>query len=406
MPKLLQINILSNYLSTGTIVEDISKVAQRRGWDTYVCYGRMAISGVNKEYRIGSKIESIWHYLENRFFDNEGLASRFATYRLIKYIKKIKPDVIHLHNIHDHYLNYRLLFNYLNQTDIKVVWTFHDFWAITGHCHYFIKANCDLWMTGCHDCPLQHDTVNSILDRSKRNYELKKWVFSNSRNLTIVPVSFWVGGKVEKSFLSNKHIEVIPNGIDTSFYHYREGINCSLLPQNKFIILGVAVGWDFGDRKGLDDYIKLSHLLRDDEIICLVGMSEDLSAKMPPNIIGIKRINNKNIMRDIYSAADVLLSLSKAETFGMTIVEAQACGTPAIVYDNTAPPSLIINGKTGFVAKDNDVKDVYSKIQIIRKNGKDSYREACVKYVQENYDKNKNYSKYIDLYENLINVAR
>ena len=90
----------------------------------------------------------------------------------------------------------------------------------------------------------------------------------------------------------------------------------------------------------------------------------------------------------------------------MTIVEALACGTPAIVYDNTAPPSLIVHEKTGFVAKDNDVEDVYSKIQIIRQNGKAFYRDACVKHVQENYDNNKNYDKYIDLYESLINVAR
>ncbi len=405
MHKLLQINIVSNLLSTGTIVEDISKVAQKRGWDTYVCYGRKALPGVNKEYRIGSNLELIWHYIENRILDNEGLGSRFATYRLLRRIKDINPDIVHLHNIHDHYLNYKILFNFLNKRNIQVVWTFHDFWAITGHCHYFIKAHCDLWMTGCHDCPLQHDTVNSILDQSKRNYELKKRMFSNSKNLTIVPVSFWVGDKVKQSFLSNKHIEVIPNGIDTSFFCYRDGINCSLLPQNKFVILGVAVGWAFGDRKGLDDYIKLSKLLREDEIICLVGMSQELAAKMPPNIIGIERINNKSIMRDIYSTSDVLLSLSKAETFGMTIVEAQACGTPAIVYDNTAPPSLIINERTGLVAKNNDVEDVYNKIQIIKQKGKQSYRETCVKYIQENYDKNKNYSKYIDLYESLIKCS-
>lgn len=406
MHKLLQINIVSNLLSTGTIVEDISKVAQKRGWDTYVCYGRKAMPGVNKEYRIGSKLELIWHYIENRILDNEGLASRFATYRLLRYIKKINPDVVHLHNIHDHYLNYKILFNFLNKQNIQVVWTFHDFWAITGHCHYFIKAHCDFWKIGCHDCPLQHDTVNSMFDQSRRNYELKKSVFSNSKNLTIVPVSFWVGDKVMQSFLSSKHIEVIPNGIDTSFFHYHDGIDCSLLPKDKFVILGVAVGWSFGDRKGLDDYVKLSHLLGDDEIICLVGMSEVLASKMPPNIIGLKRINNKKTMRDIYSTADVLLSLSKAETFGMTIVEAQACGTPAIVYDNTAPPSLIINEKTGFVAKNNDVEDVYNKIQVIKQKGKQSYRDACVKHVKENYDKNKNYSKYIDLYESLINVAK
>ena len=144
MPKLLQINIVSNFLSTGTIVEDISKVAKARGWDTYVCFGRKSIPGVNKEYRIGSKLESLWHYIENRIFDNEGLASRLATYRLIKHIKQIKPDIVHLHNIHDHYLNYQILFSFLSKSNLQVVWTFHDFWAITGHViiSLMLNANC------------------------------------------------------------------------------------------------------------------------------------------------------------------------------------------------------------------------------------------------------------------------
>lgn len=401
MKRLLQINIVSNHLSTGFIVEDVSKVAQGRGWDTYVCYGRKAIPGVNKEYRIGSPIETIWHYIENRLFDNEGLASRFATYRLIRYIKRIHPDIVHLHNVHDHYLNYRILFGFLNKTNIQVVWTFHDFWAITGHCHHFIDAPCYRWKTQCYDCPLQHSTVNSVIDKSRRNYSFKKQLFTACNNLTIVPVSAWVGEAVMQSFLKDKRIEIIPNGINIEEFSGKDVKECNLFPREKFVIMALARQWSYGDRKGLNEYLKLSKKLKDDELIVLVGMSQELSGQMPGNIVGLPRISDKKELVSLYSRADVLLSLSAAETFGLTIVEANICGTPAVVYDNTAPPSLI-TPKTGFVAKNKDIDDVYNKIQIIKAKGCSAYSKDCIEFVKQNYDKNKNYQRYIDLYDELI----
>ena len=404
MPKLLQINVVSNYLSTGTIIENISKIAQKRGWDTYVCYGRKALSGVNKEYRVGSFIESVCHYIENRLLDNEGLGSRWATNRLIRYIKRVSPDIVHLHNIHDHYVNYRILFDYLNRSHIPVVWTFHDFWAITGHCHHFINAPCELWMSGCHDCPLQHGTVNSLIDRSRRNYKLKRESFSSCKNLSIVPVSNWVGEMVKHSFLKDKHIEIIPNGIDLKQFQNIDRYD-SLLPEDRFVILAVANGWSSGDMKGLDDYLKLSCLLKEDEIIVLVGMSKGMINRVPDKIVGIERIDDRQRLISLYSRADVLLSLSRAETFGLTVIEANACGTPAIVYDNTAQPSLI-TPSTGFVANDKDVEDVYNKVKIIKARGKAYYSTACKEHVKRYYDYNTNFNKYVDLYEHLMHTSQ
>ena len=401
MPKLLQINIVSNTLSTGKIVEDISKVARDRGWDTYVAYGRKSIPGVNKEYHIGSKIESYWHYIENLLFDNEGLASRFSTYRLIRYINRIKPDVIHLHNIHDHYFNYRIFFNYVNKKKINVVWTFHDFWGITGHCHYFIGADCDLWKTQCHNCPLQHGAVYSFIDRSKRNYNLKRKYFCANDNIVVVPVSLWVETIVKESFLKEKRIVTIPNSLDIDALISEPRMDIPIIPEGAFVILGVAVGWVLGGRKRFDDFLKLSKLLQEDEIIVLVGIRKEQMNNLPSNVIGIERTSSKTKLANIYRRANVLLSLSSAETFGLTIIEANALGTPAVVYNNTAPPTLI-SIENGYVAKDKDVKDVYDKIQMIKSKGVGSYRESCQDYVMSHYDKNKNYQKYVDLYEELL----
>ena len=126
MPTLLQINSTVNWGSTGKIAEQIGALAISHGWDSYIAYGRYANPSRSKTIKVGSKISQFMHLITSRVFDNHGLASRIATKALVKQIKKLSPDIIHLHNIHGYYLNYKILFEYLNTTQIPVVWTLHD----------------------------------------------------------------------------------------------------------------------------------------------------------------------------------------------------------------------------------------------------------------------------------------
>ena len=347
------------------------------------------------------------HYAESLLFDGEGLASRMPTRNLIEQIARIQPDIVHLHNIHDHWLNYRILFEYLNRTDIKVIWTFHDFWAVTGHCMHFVSCGCDRYVTGCHDCPMQKVYPKSLADRSASNYDLKKNLFSANRHLTVVPVSEWVAENVRKSFLKDKNIVVIPNGIDTTLFKptsieslsdgkFKETIE-SL--ERKFLILSVASQWKFD--KGLEDYIAISKMLKNDEVIVLVGVDGSIIKMLPYNIVGIRRTADVLELAALYTRADVVTVLSSAETFGLTIIEGYACGTPAIVYDNTAPPSLI-TAETGRVVPDKDHEAVYRAITDIKAKGKVSFSEACIKLARERYDKDVCYGKYVELYDRLM----
>ena len=114
------------------------------------------------------------------------------------------------------------------------------------------------------------------------------------------------------------------------------------------MLVGVAAVWN--DRKGLDDYIKLASILPDQYLIILFGLTLEQQNNLPKNIFGIQRTHNQYELAQLYSMADILLSLSYGETFGMTIAEAYACGTPCIVYDNTAQPE-IVSHKTGRIVK-------------------------------------------------------
>lgn len=399
MPKLLQINVTSNWGSTGKIAEQIGTCAQKSGWESYIAYNRRASKSSSLLIKIGSKYDMYTHAIIARLFDAAGLGSWFATKRFLKEVKRINPDVVHLHNIHGYVLNYKLLFEYLNKRDIPVVWTFHDFWAITGHCSHFVGASCERWQNGCHDCPLYKNYPSSITDFSKRNYALKKRLFTAS-DLHVVAVSKWVEQLTKLSFLKNKDIRNIDNGIDMSIFKPTPSYQHPSIDADKYVIIGVATQWGAG--KGLNDYKKLASMLSDDELIVLVGMDENQIAQLPPKIIGIKRTSTQQELAALYSRADVVAILSQAETFGLTAIEGYACGTPAIVYDNTALP-LLVRPETGRVVPTEDVETLYSTIQEFKKTKfKPQHSDDCIQYARENFDKDKCFEKYIDLYESLL----
>lgn len=408
MPTLLQINADANWGSAGTIAEQITNLVQDKDWDAYVAYGRERNPSQTTQIPVGGMIDVYEHYVEHRIFDNEGLASRGSTGKLVKEIKRIQPDLVHLHNIHDHWLNYRILFEFLNHTDIKVVWTFHDFWPITGHCTHFVQADCSQFMTECVECPYTKGHLLPLVKQTKRNFNLKKQLFTANQNLHIVSVSDWVGKNIAKSFLRDKDLRVIHNGVDTEVFkptsleilnpsNYSNFLNSI---DDKFVIMAVSSQWKSGS-KGLDDYKAMADMLKDNEVIVLVGVPEEISKDFPKNIIGIQRTNNQQELAALYTRADVVCSFSSAETFGLTIVEGYACGTPAVVYDNTAPPALI-TPETGFVVPNGNYKYAYTAIQQIKINGKQHYSEACISLTREKYDKDKCFEKYVELYEELL----
>jgi putative colanic acid biosynthesis glycosyltransferase len=403
MPKLLQINSVLNTGSTGRVVEQIGQFVLSKGWESYVAYGRISNVSASRSIRIGGKIDIAIHGVKSRLFDKHGLGSVSATKSFLGEIQKINPDIIHLHNIHGYYINYSILFAHLAHANIPVVWTFHDCWPLTGHCSYFSDIECIKWKVECHICPKKKYYPTSLfIDNSCNNYKLKRHFFTSLSNMTIVSVSQWLGGIIKESYLSEFPIHVINNGIDLKTFSPKTG---HLELKKKYgiagrdILLGVATVWDA--RKGLEDYYSLSKILPDKYTIVLVGLSEKQKKHLPPNIIGIKRIEVVKDLAEIYSVADIVLNLSYQETFGMTTVEGFACGTPGIVYNCTASPELITKG-TGIIVDAGNIEQLVGAIEIIRSNGKEYYSENCRKRAERFYDKQKRYNEYFQLYEAIL----
>lgn len=398
MPKLLQINVTANWGSTGKIAEQIGISAMKQGWNSYVAYGRWSNPSQSHLIKVGNKLDMYLHYGEQRIRDNEGLCSRGATKKLIRQIANIKPDIVHLHNIHDHYLNYKLLFEYLNQTNIKVVWTFHDCWAFTGHCFHFVTKNCERWKSGCFDCPLKNEYPKTLLDRSKEHYEIKRNLFGDCKNLTIVPCSDWMGDFVRESFLKDKNIHVIKNGVDLNVF--KPVPNTEEKEEGSFNILAVSNVWN--KDKGLEDIYNLRNILPAEYKITMVGLSADQINRLPSGIVGIQRTQNVQELVQLYSDADVLINPTYADTFPTVNLEALACGTPVITYKTGGSPEAI-DENTGAVVEQGDLNALSETIKEFQVLGfKQKHSVDCRKRAEEHFDKDKCFEKYIELYNGLL----
>lgn len=400
MNKLLQINICSNVLSTGKICEDIAKISQRHGWDTFIVYGNSHRDSISVEYKVAGKWNKYLHYLEHKLLDREGFGSRLVTYRTIKWINKVKPDIIHLHNIHDHYLNYPLLFEYLAKADIPIVWTQHDCWAFTGGCMYYDLQNCDKWKTGCTNCS-EHRAV--LCDTTEKQYTLKRELLSKIKDLTYVPVSDWLGAALRESHQKERPIVTIHNGIDISLFKPVKAVEkYEEVKQSKdccrFRIIGVAAVWD--KRKGLEDFIRLRLMLPDDYDITLVGLAPEQIKVLPPGIKGITRTTNVQELVKLYSVSDVFVNPTYSDNFPTTNIEALACGTPVITYKTGGSPEAV-DSKTGMVIEQGNLNALANAIMWMRENP--LFSADCRKRAEELFDKDKCFEKYVELYEELLN---
>lgn len=399
--KLLQINVAVNWGSHGRIAEEIGLEAMAQGWESYIAYGRHANPSKSHIVKIGDLFDHCLHGAQSLLLDRHGLASCGPTKKLIREIEQIKPDLIHLHNIHGFYLNYPILFRYLSTVDIPVVWTLHDCWAFTGHCAWPIHGHCDRFQEQCCHCPLQSKGYpkSFLLDRSRSNFKLKKRYFRSLQDLHLVTVSRWLEQQVRLSFMQDMDIRTIYNGLDTEVFR-PSGTPPTSVTDGHPLVLGVCNAWY--DWKGLDDMAALREILPDDYEVMVVGVNEDQMHRLPEGITCIRRTDSVSQLAEIYSQADVFVNPSKVESFGMTTAEALSCGTPSIVYDTSACPEVVDN-LTGRVVPLGDVNALAKAVmEICSLPGREAMRQACRERAIRLFNRQDRYKEYLQLYNEVL----
>lgn len=384
--RVLQINSVCGYGSTGNIVVDLYHELKKQGHECCIAYGRGKAPGDVHTYRIGSDLDVYVHGMLSRITDRQAFFSKRATKKFVEWMKQYNPDVIHLHNLHGYYINIKILFYVLKELDKPVIWTLHDCWAFTGHCAHFDYIGCEKWKTECNSCQQKREyPISLLIDNSLKNYMEKKNVICSLNNLTIVTPSNWLKKLVKSSFLKKYDTVVIHNGIDTNIFHPTYlNVKNEYGIQDKKVVLGVASEW--GTKKGVQDFVHLSDMLDSNWQIVLIG---HIAGKIPckPNITHIERTDNREQLAAWYTEADVFLNLTYEDTYPTVNLEAQACGTPVITYDTGGSPEGVLVGK-GSIVHRGDILKIVNSIQSLEENIADvNIREISKESMLISYNK-------------------
>ena len=396
----VQINYSCSWGSTGKICDSVSKMLSSKNVENYIFY----IYGDNPEQKknyikYGNFVYTKFQALKSKVFGTYGFNSNKSTSWLIQQLDYICPDIVHIHNIHGHDCNFELLFKYLKDKKIKVLYTFHDCWAFTGYCPHFTMARCDHWLSGCGNCILRK-RYSWFFDKSNNNFLKKKEALRNL-DLTIITPSQWLADIVKQSFLNNYPVEVINNGIDLDVFQPREsnfrekhGI------ENKRVILGVSLVWQ--KQKGIDVFIELAKRLPEEYKIILAGTDGKVDKMLPDNILSIHRTQNQQELAEIYTAADVFVNPTREENYPTVNMESIACGTPVITFNTGGSPE-ILDDSCGSVIECDSIDELEK--EIIRVCTDKPYSvNRCIKKATS-FNKEDRFKEYLKLYER-VNIAR
>ncbi len=384
---------------------DLSRMAAGAGMDPVVAYARGEAPSV-ASVRIGGKADVLAHVALTRTLDLHGRGSVRATGRLIRRIEELRPALIHLHNLHGYYLNAPLLFKYLRESGVPVIWTLHDCWAFTGHCSHFVRAGCNRWKSGCRNCPLKRAYPASYgLDASASNWKWKREAFNGLRRMTIVTPSRWLADQVESSFLAGYPLSVIPNGVNLERFIPLPPSETAEIRKRLGAVAGkkllLAVAAPFDERKGFGDALEVARRLRGRAVVVLVGLEEKQLQELPDNVTGMRRTHTAEELAALYAAADCLINPTYEDTYPTVNLEAVACGTPAAAY-RVGGCVEQLDGAHGRLVETGDTAALAEAAMELAECG-EPVRLACREWAERYFDRNDCVQAYRVLYERAMN---
>lgn len=394
--KVLLIDVNCKYSSTGKIVYDLFRKLKEDNHEAAICYGRGELIDEEGIYKFGLDWETRIHAGLARITGLNGYFSPVSTRRLIRFIEKFQPDVIHLHELHAYFVNIKPLIKYIKSKKIKVVWTFHCEYMYTGKCGH--AYDCLNFQNGCGKCPAVRDYPKSLFfDRTRKMLKDKQSLLSDM-DFTIVTPSQWLADRVKMSFLKDKRLEVIFNGIDTDKVFYprdTKELKEKYGLQSKKMVLSVAPNI-MEERKGGQTILKLSERLKEIQFV-LVGT--DKTKWYSENVLMIQRTKDQKELAEWYSAADLFLICSQKETFSMTTAESFCCGTPVVGFMSGAPETIALKQYSYFVPY-GDIKRIEEIIVKILSSRVSKTEEMIVEEARQRYSAQVMAKQYFALYEN------
>lgn len=323
-----------------------------------------------------------------------------STHPLVK-----DADIIHLHWINQGFLSLENIKS-LIRLDKPIVWTMHDMWPCTSICHH--AWGCVHFHSKCGKCSF----LKSNKECDLSYYVWKKKSFLGTSGIQLVAVSSWLAEQARKSSLTKDlGVVVIPNVIDVSIFTKKDKVDIrkkrSFPSDKKIVLMGAA---------RLDDPIKGFHFLKEalnilshdrkDLLLVIFGAIKNdrfFFDGLTVPYLSLGLLSDNNQIAELYSAADVTVVPSFYETFGQTIIEAMACGCPAVSFNNSGQTDIIDHKVNGYLAEYKNSNDLATGIEwVLNNTDQSTLRDACVKKVRENYTEEVVAKQYIELYNRLL----
>lgn len=350
--KILFINSVYKQGSTGNIVFNLHNFLVKNDIDSYVIYGRGEKIKEKNVFKCSNKFFSGLNKIRTKITGMVYGGNYLSTLKMLGKINKIKPDIVHIHNLNDQYVNEYILLKRLAKSKVKVVVTLHSEQMYTGSCGYALECE-KFYKNGCGPCEHLLLSTGSKIDKTKKAFKKlqKAYALFDSKHLYFTSCTPWLKERAGKSILLNKYENrVILNGGDKDVLKpIDDEIITNVkktygLPNNKKILLHVNPR-TIDSIKGYQFISDLSNLIPNDYIICVIGKIIETSVKKE-NVFHLGEIKDKNKLAQLYASADVTVMLSKRECFPMVIVESLLCGTPVVSFkcggpDNCYDPNFV-----------------------------------------------------------------
>lgn len=300
------------------------------------CHVLTAVGRGQGDFILGGYFSYRANALRARLFDIDGFIDHRATNRLCRWLKSIRPDIVHLHNLHGYHLDIRLLFDCLATIGSRVIITLHDNWLMTGHCAK-IPAGCpDFSSDQCSSCrfPERYPAaLHSRYTKVKRN--LKSTLLHRLPDVTLVCPTDHLARIVRSTDLADLPVVVIPNGIPDCFFAKRKLRKAG--ESHGLKLMASARRWV--DEKNPDALRRLAEHMPNDWSLTVIGKTPRKLSWPNTSFLGL--VSNQETLADLYASHDVFLCPSDNETFGLVVAESLACGTPVVVNSRAATAELV-----------------------------------------------------------------
>lgn len=406
--KILLINVVYGKGSTGRIIKDISESCNQKGITAYIAYGRGNRIPSKYIYKFCSEFEAALTKILNKLGRLMYGGAPIATLKLIRKIREINPDLVHIHCINGYCINIYQLLNFLAINNIKTLITNHAEFFYTGNCGHAIECNRFRNREGCGRCPIYSKATGSLFcDRSRTAWKKMKENFDKFKNgsLHFSAVSPWVKQRFSSSPITSSYeCSVVMNGIDVNIFKRLDETNIikkfPFSNQSKNMLYVTASFSDSENSiKGGDKLLELARVMPNYNFI-IVATYSNIKSTLPPNVQFYGPIATTKELAQFYNEADLTVITSKRETFSMIVAESLCCGTPVIGFKAGGPDSIALNKYSKFV----DYGDIealhHAAIEMLSINFD---RPKIAKEAASIYSRETMTDQYISLYNKLLN---